>query len=83
MGKVTIHGWVTDPEEIAKANAAVPLGPMTLRDGRKVMCLTEGSLRKALSCGATDDEQNAFAKAHPGELVITLGLPKRKRRPVG
>ena len=39
MGKVTWKGWVTDPEEIAKANAAVT-GPLTLRDGRKVITMT-------------------------------------------
>ncbi len=40
MGKVIIHGGVTDPEEIAKVNMVTPLGPFAKRDGKQVICLT-------------------------------------------
>jgi hypothetical protein len=33
MGKVIWRGWVTDPEEIAKANMVTPLGHRPIRRG--------------------------------------------------
>lgn len=38
----------------------------------------EGSLQKRSRFGATDEEQTAFAKEHPGEIVIG---PAHKPRP--
>jgi hypothetical protein len=47
MGKVTWTGWVTDPEEIRKANAVTPLGPFIKRDGKQVIVLTVPAAKAA------------------------------------
>ena len=33
MGKVIWRGWITDPEQIAKADMVTPLGAFVKRDG--------------------------------------------------
>jgi hypothetical protein len=58
---VTRIRWVTSDEEVR--NAAQPTGPLTLRQQSKH--------------GASDQEQNEFARSQPSVIVLTVPTPPK------